>query len=258
MKFVNNLKIWFETKYSSSKHNPKLYKHLKSLKVQIDNMELKINPDINLYSNLRAVIKANVGLKTFNTTKTFFYSDRIRERNNLAKAKVEANNLTCGEVIEARLIELVNEHKDSDNSTFQLFVLMLATGLRVNEIVESKIEPESKTHFKVSNLSKTKDKLKTIIKPTIFLTTNELISILGAYKEGIATGSIHHLNTLKRLNRYLKKVNLKSSHYLRKIFVAMAVKHHLPANTSPELFKINLLGHTGVGSLLNYTNLKII
>lgn len=172
------------------------------------------------------------------------------------EARSERENLVVDEELNETLHQLLL--KSHNNYVDNIIRLMLASGRRINEIVEPehpvKKLPRNKTTVKFSSLSKQKTPKSARVE-LYQMTPTEFIKVLKKVRDvvqGDATSSI-----TKAVNRRLKKINKKlTSHKLRGIYALMMYESSdKKQNRNGYIQKI--LHHDTPEASLNYVSYRL-
>ncbi len=192
------------------------------------------------------------------------------ELNKTQEQKAIQNNENSTILKYDNILKVVNKIKNSSGNSDKIIFAGLCLGSRLIEILRlGKFTEETKDTIKQEGIAKNQD-VKEVIKPVLFTTSQNIIKIVEEIRENI--GDVKDLtnqqltdkyglkirNRLKRISKNILNFENIKFHDLRRIYGNLAYETKGKETKQSYISYVkNILGHKGITSVKNYSNLKI-
>jgi hypothetical protein len=221
-----------------------------------------INTKFSLFSYMRTETKKKYGIT----------SDQYKYLTIISRTDDEKKEIDTNE--SKRISDINNNIKTFTDKEFKkiyddliggdtaskILALMSITGARMIEIISDKY---TFTRVDGDYIKQTAAKgTKTVVKPLLRINFNDFNMLLNQIRSTVdQTLTNIQLNSkyasmVKNRLKVLGNALVNKSHALRSIYVAFVVRHFPNVKKSDEQYKIDLLGHIGSGSILNYSTYR--
>lgn len=231
----------------------------------IDNSKEIIKYYTDKYSNFRTLTnKLSLTRKHLlnNGYNIKYLKDLYPDKQITKKVKSTNNDVlenTTSIVIKKKFVdELISEElNDKDCLGKVAYYLLLSSGRRIDEIMNSKFEKDDDhKHVKTNRILK-KRNVTGMNKVRIIGCRDKFISALDKFKE--LTANILDVTIRLYVQSYIKEkrkdTNIKTSHFLRVLYANYLFKYENERNLIYNVFIKNVLNHSSLYSSINYSSI---
>jgi len=241
----------FITKINSIPSDATDAEWLSTLTELVMSREPKPRTQINRYSIIKQYIKEkhNKSFPTFKPPSKLV--DEVLKKDLETRTNKESFS------VDKKIIDALESIKGKDNYVDQIIDLMVSSGRRINEIVDSDITykkvPKQPDMIRASHLSKQRGNQKSALIKLRGMSPAEFKKKLKHVRDATSEDSLTSVNAM--VNRRLKKLDkrLNSSHKLRGIY-ALLLWHDSGRIQNLNGFIQGALNQSSADSSLNYSN----
>lgn len=242
---------------------------IKSKKTGIDNSDKIVKYYIMNYPNIRTLTnKLSQAKKYFESNgydKKFLV--RLFPGKNITRAVIKENNAALEktksiEIKKSFVDNIINNFHSSTEYPKLAVYLLLASGRRLNEIIESnyKKDPKNKSNVLVDMLLKKRSDDEDNYSIKIIGDRDTFLQSMDVFKKLIA--GISHSTAQQGIQTYIRKYytihGLPTSHYFRVLYANYLYKYENPDNTIYNVYLKTVLNHNSLLTSINYTSLRVV
>ena len=205
------------------------------------------------YSKIKKIFKQH--------TKDEDFLKQIKPKNNITekilKENIERRNTKKRNIINKELIEKVLNLYNSNNIFELAIFLLLTSGRRTTELIESKITNKKKSKNLIIDKVKKRTDNKENIELQVLVPKTTFMKVLNEFKKRYKYTNKHTF--VRTLNRKIKRLlgNDIHAHTLRKIYANYLYQFRNRQNLAINPFIQNVLSQMHVSSSLAYADTKI-
>ena len=218
---------------------------------------------------IRRIIKTKYGADSEEYKKSLTLMKLKNKDAKIAESKQRLlkKNQNTKQISLSGIQDMVEKLKDPKYLADGIILAMLATGGRLIEVlkVSNYAKSDKENYIKITDVAKQK-KQKVVEKPVLFISPDELLTLIGDIRNTIAD-DLDKTNE-ELTNKYNGMVNtaiktlfsdVNSSHDLRKIYGHQSYKLK-PADDKSSLsaWLNKVLVHDSLDTSLNYTNIELV
>lgn len=227
------------TKYFDKLNKKQLTEFLKWINIQFNILPPTSNVEINM-SKIRVLIRNKYGRGSdmYNNAQKYLKFDPVQKSKNIENYnnKVLHRNRNCKK-IDMDMVNKILKYKDSNNILEKIMYLLINSGSRFTELFNSNFKKGEDGNIEVSNIAKTRDKNRVIVKPLLDKDPDRFLYILNNIR------SLNEDTYLGYLNKYMKNMMGESSYFLRKVYANVSYHKYADKKDSKTTYLQQILGH---------------
>jgi len=157
---------------------------------------------------------------------------------------------------------IINTYYSSTEYPKLAIYLLLASGRRLNEIIDSNYsaDPTDKTKVIIDVLLKKRNEGENNYSIKIIGDRDKFLNAMKIFKNLIL--GISHSTAQQGIQTYIRKYytihGLPTSHYFRVLYANYMYKYHNPDNMIYNVYLKNILNHNSLLTSINYTSLTVV